>query len=51
MVGFVAVFFDITRRQALLEENCIHTAVMTPIRTALKEIYNKDDKQLIILAT
>ena len=35
-VGFAAVFTNITRRGALLEEVSIHTAEMTAIKTGMK---------------
>ena len=37
-MGLAAVFKDTTKREALLEEVSIHTAEMTAIKTALKEI-------------
>ena len=44
-VDFVAVFTDNTRRGALFEEAFIHTAKITAIRIALKEIHMTEDKQ------
>ena len=44
MVGFAAVFIDIIRRRALSEEASIHTAKMTGIKKALKEVYKREDK-------
>ena len=41
-VRFAAVFTDITRRGALPEEASIHTAEMTAIETAMKEIKGRD---------
>ena len=46
--GFAAIFMDITRREALHEEASIHTAKMTIIKIAVKEIYKKADKRQII---
>ena len=37
-VGFVVVFTDITRREVLPEKNSIHTAKMSAIKVALKDI-------------
>ena len=37
-MGLAAVFEDMTKREALPEEVSIHTAEMTAIKTALKEI-------------
>ena len=47
-VGFAAVFTNITRRGALPEEAFIHTTKMTAIKIALKEIYKRKDKKLVI---
>ena len=38
-VGFIAVFADSTRSEALPKEASIHRAEMTAIKVALKEIY------------
>ena len=43
MVGFAALFTDITRIGALPEENSIHTTKITAIKVALKEIHKKKD--------
>ena len=38
-VGYAAVFADITRRGALPDKASIHTAEMTVIKVAMREIY------------
>ena len=43
-VSFVAAFQDITIRRTLFEEASIHTAEMTRIKIALKEIHKKKTK-------
>ena len=40
-VGFAALFIDITRRGSIIEESSIHSAEMTAINIALKEIHKK----------
>ena len=47
-VDFVAVCTDTTRREALPEEVSIHTAKMTVIKFALKEIPKREDKRCVI---
>ena len=47
-VGFAAVFTDITRREALPEVVFIHTAKMTAIKVALKEMHKREDKRWVI---
>ena len=42
MLGFAAVFVDI-RREALPEKVSIHTAEMTAIKTAMREIEKRED--------
>ena len=42
MVGFLAVFTDISRSGALLEVASIHTAKITAIKVALKEIHKTE---------
>ena len=42
-VGFAAVFTNITKREFLPEEVSIHTAEMTGIKVALREIHKRDD--------
>ena len=44
-VNFSAVIMDITRRGALPKEASIHTAEMTAIKTALREIQKRTDKR------
>ena len=39
--GFAEVFADITRKGTLPEEAFIHTAEMTAIKTAMREIQKK----------
>ena len=46
-VCFAAVFTNITRREALSKESTIHTAEMTTIKIALKEIHKREDKQWV----
>ena len=40
-VGFEVVFTNITRRRAVSEKASIHTAGMTVIKLALKEIHKR----------
>ena len=47
-VDFAAVFTYITRKGALPEEASIHTAKMTIIKVALKEIYKREEKGWVI---
>ena len=47
-VGFAAVFTDTTRRGALPEEASIHTAEMTAIKIAMKEIGKREDLRWVI---
>ena len=46
--GFTVVFTVITKRRALPEEASIHTAEMTVIKVALKEIHKREDKRWVI---
>ena len=46
-IGFAAVFSDTTRKKAL-PEVFIHTAEMTTIKTALKEIKKRKDIRWVI---
>ena len=43
-VGFAVAFMDNTRREPLPKEASIHTAEMTAIKTALREIQKREDK-------
>ena len=47
-VGFAAVFADITRRGAIPEEAPIHTAEMTAIKIAVREIHKKEDTRWVL---
>ena len=47
-VGFAAVFADITIRGALPDEAFIHTAEMTTIKIAMREIEKREDMTCII---
>ena len=47
-VGFAAVFTDITKRGTLPEEASIHTAEMTAIETAMKEIRVRNEMRCVI---
>ena len=47
-VGLAAVFDDATRRGALSEEASIHTAEMTAIKVALKEIKGRRGDSWVI---
>ena len=47
-VGLAAVFMDTTRRGALPEEASIHTAEMTAIKIAMKDIGKREDLRWII---
>ena len=47
-VGFAAVFADITRRGALPGEASIHTAEMTAIKIAMREIQKREDMRWVI---
>ena len=44
-VSFAVVLTDITRKGSLSEEGSIHTAEMTTIKVALKEIHKREDKR------
>ena len=46
-VGFVVVFTDTTKWGALPEEASIHTAEMTAIKVALKEVHKRKDKRWV----
>ena len=45
MVGFAAIFTNITRRGALPKEASVHTTEMTAIKIALKEIHKRENKR------
>ena len=47
-VGFAEVFADITRRRALPEETSIHTVEITAIKIAMRKIFKKENKRLVI---
>ena len=47
-VGLAAVFEDMTKRGALLEEASVHTAEMKAIKTALKETKKKEGNNWVI---
>ena len=47
-VGLAAVFEDTTRRGTLPEESSIHTAEMTAIKIALREVLKKKEKSWVI---
>ena len=47
-VCFAAIFTYITRRADLPEETFLHTAKMTAIKVALKEIHKINDKRWVI---
>ena len=47
-VGFAAVFANIAIRKALPKEASIHTAEMTTIKTAMREIQKREDKRWVI---
>ena len=47
-VCFAVIFTDITSRGALPEKFSIHTAKMTSIKVALREIHKRENKRWIL---
>ena len=47
-IGFTTILIDFTRKGAPPEEAAIHTAELTVIKVALKEIHKREDKRWII---
>ena len=45
ILGFIALFTDITRRRALPKETSFYTAEMTAIKITSKKIYKRERKK------